>query len=61
MQNILEEWRDELVQFRSDRQICGRLNLLALPDEDECSEMKQEIPKGNQGNGKIKVNIIEPS
>jgi hypothetical protein len=52
MENVVEEFRGELAEFRADRQICGQqLNLF--------TDYKPE--KGNQGNGRIKVNIVKRS
>jgi Mg2+/Co2+ transporter CorB len=57
MQGVLEEWREEIVQFKMDRQICGQLNILA----DHQPTKGEDTPKGNQENGRIKVNIVERS
>jgi hypothetical protein len=33
MQKVVEEWREELIQFRADRQLCARLNLIIEPQK----------------------------
>lgn len=59
MENVVEEFRGELEQFRADRRICGQqLNLFT---DSKHSEPGEETPEGNQGNGRIKVNIVKRS
>jgi hypothetical protein len=57
MSKVLEEMREELVQFRADRQTCGKLNILA--NENDPPETGEKPQQGNQGNGRIKVNIVK--
>lgn len=42
--DAIGEFREELIQFRADRQICGRLNVLSL--ENEGNSLKNEGDKG---------------
>jgi len=50
MEKTLAEWREEIVQFRMDRQICGQLNILADHKPQKESQGKNES---------IKVNIVK--
>lgn len=46
MLSVLGEMRDELIQFRKDRQICGRLNLL-MDHKDEVKSNNPTKPELN--------------
>jgi hypothetical protein len=59
MRTILEEMREELTQLRAERKICERLNRMSLPDENGSPEVGEKPKQGNQGNGRIKVNIVK--
>lgn len=64
MLGILGDMRQELDQFRRDRQICGRLNLLvdasvtsAKPDTKSKGHQKTNR---NREHDKIKLNLVKP-
>ena len=60
MLSILGEMRQELIQFRRDRQICGRLNLLMdaqIPPEQPKKKPKiQQKTHRNREYGKVTIN-----
>jgi hypothetical protein len=38
MENTIRQLRDEMVQFRADRQLCARLNLIIAPVDTDTKE-----------------------
>jgi hypothetical protein len=60
MLKVLTEMRQELDQFRKDRQICGRLNLLVdaqvSPEKPKTKPKRQQKINRNRDYGKVRIN-----